>query len=83
MTIYDETCYNDSMKCLYCGSDFIPYEFGDGRQKFCSQLHQYKDWIKKHPERAKEISRKSKLKNRQQRLEYGRRYFVKHKEEKE
>ena len=69
------------MKCLYCGSDFIPYEFGDGRQKFCSQLHQYKDWIKKHPERAKEISRKSKLKNRQQRLEYGRRYFVKHKEE--
>ena len=79
--MYDETCYNDSMKCLYCGKKFIPYEFGDGRQKFCSQLHQYKDWIKKHPERAREISQKSKTKHREKRRQEGRKYYADHKEE--
>ncbi len=69
------------MKCNYCSQEFNPYEFGDGRQKFCCSLHQQKDWFEKHKERVREIGQKSKAKHRQQRLEYGRKYCLKHKEE--
>ena len=68
------------MKCLYCGNEFTPYKFGDGRQKFCSQLHQYRDWAKKHPDRIKQISQKSKRKHRQQNKEYNAKWYTNNKE---
>ena len=69
------------MKCRHCGKEFIPYKFGDGRQKFCSSVHQQEFWVKKYPERARAIRLKSKLKHRKSRLEYGLKYYAEHKEE--
>ena len=69
------------MKCLFCSKEFTPYKPTIERQKFCSQLHQYKDWAKKHLDRIREIRQKSKLKHRNERLEYGRQYYNGHKEE--
>jgi len=69
------------MKCLYCNREFIPNKFDDGRQKFCSSLHSYKEWVKNNPERVREIWVKSKTKHKKERLERGRKYCAEHKEE--
>ncbi len=69
-----------SNKCLFCGKTFKRSKFDDGRKKYCSQLHQYKYWIKMNPGRARQISYKCKAKHRKQNREYGRKYFAANKE---
>ena len=69
------------MKCKECSKEFIPYKFGDGRQKFCGSNCQYKNWVGENKERAKSIRLKSKLKHREARLRYGLKYYSEHKEE--
>ena len=71
-----EIGYNGSMKCEYCNKQFVPYEWGDGRQRFCSTRCQYKGWTKRNPERAREIRLRSKEKHRATRRQYGRKYYT-------
>ncbi len=68
------------MKCLYCNQEFIPYKFGDGRHKFCCSYHQQLFWLKSNPEKTKVIRKKTKAKHRENIREYGRKYYVEHKE---
>ena len=68
-------------KCQLCQKEFTVSKFDDGRKRFCSSYHQQLFWLKTHPEQAKKIRQKTKKKHHQQRLEYGRKYFLEHKEE--
>lgn len=66
--------------CEHCTKEFTRSKFDDGRKRFCSVHCQYKGWTKRNIGRAQEIRQKSKLKHRNSRLEYGRKYYQENKD---
>lgn len=66
--------------CEFCHIQFIPSKWDDGRQRFCSKLHQYKGWRKRNLERAREISKRTKDNHREEIRAAGRDYYKKNKD---